>query len=211
MTPQEMREEMRNEQGDPAVAARRRGLQSQPLPQPLDVAVPKAQLVVVGEQHAVALQYDPQSMTSPAVVARGAGLWRIGCERWPTRPEFPWPMKPIWPSRFIAIPRSAARCPRRCGAKSPASWRAHEPSLVRDPWRVAERDAAIVTKGTKSAEKYPDLAHFHIVRVSSTRVSRWLAACNSRIAACKGPSGGRSRFAARRESGSCRCDSPCGL
>ena len=73
MTPQELREELRNAQGDPGVAARRRDLHARSLPEQLDLAVPKANLVVLGQQCAVALRYDPRSMTAPEVIARGSG------------------------------------------------------------------------------------------------------------------------------------------
>jgi flagellar biosynthetic protein FlhB len=73
MTPQELREELRNAQGDPSLAARRRSLQAQSLPQPLEVAVPNASLIVAGTHHAVALRYEARSMSEPRIIARGAG------------------------------------------------------------------------------------------------------------------------------------------
>jgi flagellar biosynthetic protein FlhB len=75
MSPQEMREEMRNLQGDPHVMARRRAVQRQLAAHRLSKAVPKADVVVTNPTElAVALEYDPATMNAPVVVAKGAGL-----------------------------------------------------------------------------------------------------------------------------------------
>lgn len=75
MTPQEVREEMRNLEGDPQVAARRRAVQKQLVTNRLSQAVPKADVVVTNPTElAVAIQYDPDHMAAPIVVAKGAGL-----------------------------------------------------------------------------------------------------------------------------------------
>ncbi len=75
MTPQEVREEMRNLQGDPQVMARRRAVQRQLSLNRLSKAVPKADVVVTNPTElAVALQYDSATMAAPVVVAKGAGL-----------------------------------------------------------------------------------------------------------------------------------------
>jgi flagellar biosynthetic protein FlhB len=74
MTPQEVREEMRNLEGDPQIASRRRAVQRQLLAHRLSQAVPKADVVVTNPTElAVAIQYDPQKMAAPVVVAKGAG------------------------------------------------------------------------------------------------------------------------------------------
>lgn len=75
MTPQEMREEMRNLHGDPQVIARRRAVQRQLAIGRLKSAVPKADVVITNPTElAVAIQYDHQTMAAPIVVAKGAGL-----------------------------------------------------------------------------------------------------------------------------------------
>lgn len=75
MTPQEVREEMRNLQGDPQVIARRRAVQRQLAANRLTSAVPKADVVVTNPTElAVALQYDPATMNAPIVLAKGAGV-----------------------------------------------------------------------------------------------------------------------------------------
>ncbi len=75
MTPQEVREEMRNLEGDPQIAARRRAVQRQLVANRISQAVPKADVVVTNPTElAVAIQYDPEKMAAPIVVAKGAGL-----------------------------------------------------------------------------------------------------------------------------------------
>jgi flagellar biosynthetic protein FlhB len=75
MTPQEMREEMRNMQGDPQIASRRRAVQRQLILNRLGQSVPKADVIVTNPTElAVAIQYDAETMKAPVVVAKGAGL-----------------------------------------------------------------------------------------------------------------------------------------
>ncbi len=75
MTTQEVREEMKNLQGDPQVIARRRAVQRQLVLNRLSSTVPKADVVVTNPTElAVAIQYDPETMAAPVVVAKGAGV-----------------------------------------------------------------------------------------------------------------------------------------
>jgi flagellar biosynthetic protein FlhB len=75
MTPQEVREELKNLEGDPLITARRRAVQRQLMLHRLSDAVPKADVVVTNPTElAVAIQYDPQEMEAPIVVAKGAGV-----------------------------------------------------------------------------------------------------------------------------------------
>src|SRR5690606_21972892 len=75
MTAQEMKEEMKNLQGDPEIAARRRQVQRQMAQARVSSAVPKADVVVTNPTElAVALQYDGETMAAPVVVAKGAGV-----------------------------------------------------------------------------------------------------------------------------------------
>lgn len=74
MTTQELREEMKNLEGDPQIAARRRMVQRQLVLNRLSSAVPKADVVVTNPTElSVAIQYDPKTMAAPIVVAKGAG------------------------------------------------------------------------------------------------------------------------------------------
>ena len=75
MTHQEIREEMKNLQGDPAIVARRRAIQRQMALNRIGDKVSKVDVVVTNPTElAVALQYDPATMAAPVVVAKGAGV-----------------------------------------------------------------------------------------------------------------------------------------
>jgi flagellar biosynthetic protein FlhB len=75
MTHQEVREEMKDMQGDPQIAARRRQIQRQMAMSRASNEVPKADVIVTNPTElAVAIQYDPLEMAAPVVVAKGAGV-----------------------------------------------------------------------------------------------------------------------------------------
>jgi flagellar biosynthetic protein FlhB len=75
MTHQEVREEMRNMQGDPQIVARRRAIQRQMVLNRISSSVPKANVIVTNPTElAVAIQYSPEEMAAPVVVAKGAGV-----------------------------------------------------------------------------------------------------------------------------------------
>jgi flagellar biosynthetic protein FlhB len=75
MSHQEVREEMKNMQGDPQVIARRRAVQRQLALNRLSAAVPKADVVVTNPTElAVAIQYEPEKMLAPIVLAKGQGI-----------------------------------------------------------------------------------------------------------------------------------------
>jgi flagellar biosynthetic protein FlhB len=75
MTDQEVRDEMKETEGDPQVAARRRMVQRQLMMQRAETEVPKADVVVSNPTElAIAIQYDPLSMPAPIVLAKGAGM-----------------------------------------------------------------------------------------------------------------------------------------
>jgi len=75
MTHQEVREEMKNTEGNPEVMQRRRQVQRQLAQERLQSAVPKADVVVTNPTElSIAIQYDPVEMAAPIVVAKGAGV-----------------------------------------------------------------------------------------------------------------------------------------
>jgi flagellar biosynthetic protein FlhB len=75
MTHHEIREEMKNLQGDPQIIARRRAIQRQMVLHRISSSVPKADVVVTNPTElAVAIQYEPAEMAAPVVVAKGAGV-----------------------------------------------------------------------------------------------------------------------------------------
>ena len=74
MTSQEIREEMKNLEGNPQVISRRKQVQRQLAMSRLSTAVPKADVVITNPTElAVAIQYDPAEMAAPIVLAKGAG------------------------------------------------------------------------------------------------------------------------------------------
>jgi len=73
MTKEEVKDEMRSMEGDPQIKRRRRQIQLQMAMHRLRKDVPKADVVVTNPTHlAVAIQYDPDTMMAPKVVAKGA-------------------------------------------------------------------------------------------------------------------------------------------
>lgn len=74
MTDQEIRDELKETEGDPQVAARRRMVQRQLMMKRAETEVPKADVVVSNPTElAIAIQYDPLAMPAPMVLAKGAG------------------------------------------------------------------------------------------------------------------------------------------
>jgi len=75
MTQQELKEELREFEGDPHVKGRIRKLQRRFATQRMLREVPKADVVVTNPTHyAIALRYAPDSMAAPQVIAKGARL-----------------------------------------------------------------------------------------------------------------------------------------
>lgn len=72
MTTQELKDEMKQTQGDPMVAARRRQVHRQIVENQLASVVPKADFIVTNPTElAIAIQYDDQTMEAPVVLAKG--------------------------------------------------------------------------------------------------------------------------------------------
>lgn len=75
MTTEEVKEEMKNLQGDPQVIARRRTVQRQLVMNRMKSQVPQADVVVTNPTElAIAIKYDYETMPAPVVVAKGAGV-----------------------------------------------------------------------------------------------------------------------------------------
>jgi len=75
MTRQELKEEIKRDEGDPLIKARIRQLQQQIARQRIRTAVPKSTVVITNPTHyAVALRYDQGSSLAPVVTAKGAGV-----------------------------------------------------------------------------------------------------------------------------------------
>ncbi len=75
MTKQEVKDEMRQAEGDPRVKARLRSLMRQMATKRMMAEVPTADVVITNPTHvAVALKYDSAAMIAPQVVAKGQGF-----------------------------------------------------------------------------------------------------------------------------------------
>ncbi|MDA8230562.1 MAG: flagellar biosynthesis protein FlhB [Magnetospirillum sp.] len=75
MTKQEVRDENKQQEGDPMVKGKLRSIRAKRARQRMMQAVPKADVVVTNPTHyAVALKYDIDTMPAPVLVAKGADL-----------------------------------------------------------------------------------------------------------------------------------------
>ena len=72
MSKEEVKQEHKQEEGDPHIKGMRRHLQEEMAMSGATVNVPKANVVVVNPTHlAIALRYDDESMGAPEVIAKG--------------------------------------------------------------------------------------------------------------------------------------------
>jgi flagellar biosynthetic protein FlhB len=75
MSKQEIRDEFKEQEGDPMIRSQRRRAARAMVQQRSLEAVPTASLIVTNPTHfAVALRYDPESDAAPVVVAKGADI-----------------------------------------------------------------------------------------------------------------------------------------
>jgi flagellar biosynthetic protein FlhB len=90
MTREELKEEMRNSEGDPHVKARqRRRRKTKSQKQMLD-NVPKADVVVTNPTHiAIALRYDRKTMKAPRILAKGIRLNALRIREIATKHQIP--------------------------------------------------------------------------------------------------------------------------
>ena len=73
MSRQEIKDELKQTEGDPQVRARLRQIRTERARRRMMAAVPEADVVITNPTHfAVALKYDPQEMSAPRLVAKGA-------------------------------------------------------------------------------------------------------------------------------------------
>jgi flagellar biosynthetic protein FlhB len=73
MTKQQVKDEMKETEGDPETKRRRARIARQMAMQRISAAVPKADVIVTNPEHiSVAIKYDPANMAAPKVIAKGA-------------------------------------------------------------------------------------------------------------------------------------------
>jgi flagellar biosynthetic protein FlhB len=76
MTREEIKRELKEDEGDPQIKARIRQLQRERSRRKMLAEVPKATVVITNPLHyAVALRYDPSRDPAPVVVAKGSGVF----------------------------------------------------------------------------------------------------------------------------------------
>ena len=72
MTKKEVKDEHKEQEGSPEVKSKLRAMRAKMSRQRVMVAVPKADLVITNPTHyAVALEYKPEKMETPVIVAKG--------------------------------------------------------------------------------------------------------------------------------------------
>ncbi len=75
MTKQEVKEEMKQSEGDPIVKGKLKQIRMERARRRMIAAIPKADVVITNPTHfAVALEYDSKTMTAPLLTAKGADL-----------------------------------------------------------------------------------------------------------------------------------------
>lgn len=75
MSKQEIKDEHKQSEGDPEIKAKVRAIRFQRARRRVAVAVPKADVIITNPTHfAVALQYDPEVMHAPKLIAKGQDM-----------------------------------------------------------------------------------------------------------------------------------------
>jgi flagellar biosynthetic protein FlhB len=75
MSKQEVKDEHKNQEGDPQIKARLRSLRMQRARKRMMAAVPKSDVIITNPTHyAIALKYDTDTMSAPILVAKGVDL-----------------------------------------------------------------------------------------------------------------------------------------
>jgi flagellar biosynthetic protein FlhB len=73
MTKEEVKEDMKRSEGDPFIKSRIRGQMRRMARMRMMAAVPKADVIITNPTHlAIAVEYEPNSMSAPKVLAKGA-------------------------------------------------------------------------------------------------------------------------------------------
>ena len=73
MSKQDIKDELKQTEGDPQIKARLRQIRTERARRRMMASVPKADVVITNPTHfAVALKYDPEDMSAPRLLAKGA-------------------------------------------------------------------------------------------------------------------------------------------
>lgn len=75
MTKEELKEELKQSEGDPEIKAKIKSIRNERARRRVAVVMPKADVLIVNPTHyAVALQYNPDEMYAPKLIAKGSDL-----------------------------------------------------------------------------------------------------------------------------------------
>jgi flagellar biosynthetic protein FlhB len=90
MTKEEVKEEMKNSEGNPQMKARQRRRRATRTQRQMFADVPKADVIVTNPTHfAIALRYDRKTMKAPRIVAKGTRLNALRIREIATRHQIP--------------------------------------------------------------------------------------------------------------------------
>lgn len=135
MTKQEIKEEMKNMDGDPQIKQRRARVARQLAMQRMAQAVPKADVIVTNPTHfSVAIQYDASTMRAPKVVAKGADFMAMRIRQIAALHEVPIvERKPLARALYAAV---------EVGQEIPGEHYAAVAELLAYVYRIGERKTA---------------------------------------------------------------------
>lgn len=121
---QEIRDEHKQQEGDPHVKGRIRQQMRAAARRRMMADVPKADVIVTNPTHySVALQYNEKKMSAPKVVAKGAGEIALRIRELAAEHRIPVLEAPRWRVRYTDILKLVSTFPARSMPPWPRCWR----------------------------------------------------------------------------------------
>ena len=123
MTTQELKEEIKTQQGDPQIAARRKQIQRQMVLHRLSTTIPKADVIVtnpteLADRPAIRRREDGRARSSSP---KGPASWPSAFAAWPWKATCRSSSARSWPARSMPTSKSASRSPPSNTPPSPKS------------------------------------------------------------------------------------------
>ena len=123
MTKQEVKEELKQQEGDPQLRARIRSLQREMSQRRMMSDVGQADVVVTNPTHiAVALSYESESMEAPVVLAKGQRLIAEKIKELAAKRGFPWWKTDRWHEPSSRRRESVSRSRKSYSRRWPKYW-----------------------------------------------------------------------------------------
>lgn len=123
MTRQDIRDEFKDQEGDPHVKGRIRQQQRAIARRRMMADVPKADVIVTNPTHyAVVLQYNDQKMSAPKVLAKGPARLRCASANWALNTASRCSRRRRWRARCIDTARLGNLSRPPCTPRSPRYW-----------------------------------------------------------------------------------------